>query len=317
MKRRDFIKATSLASLAPAMALPSCGKETLLPIIDTHQHIWDLTQFKIAPRTPPLDRDYLMEDYLEAVQGQNLVKAIYEEIDVPVEMKEKEARWALGLCEDDSNPTVAAIISGDLPNEGFPDYIKTFEGNPYLKGLRYFFKGEEEILHPRIIDHIRLLGKMGLAFDISLPPEWYAAGEQLVDACPDTLFVLNHCGRGDPVAFFPEGKEAPREPRHTPELFLHGLESLGARENIICKISGIVSHLPDYPATAEDLAPVINHCFKVFGPNRMIFAGDWSVCLRCMPLAQWIATLKEGVADRSQEFKRKLFHDNAERIFEL
>jgi predicted TIM-barrel fold metal-dependent hydrolase len=158
---------------------------------------------------------------------------------------------------------------------------------------------------------------MGLAFDLSLPPEWYKAGQQLVDECPDTLFVLNHCGRGDPVAFFPEGKETPRVPRHTPDLFLNGLESLGARENIICKISGVVSHLPDYPATAEELAPVINHCFKVFGPDRVIFATDWPVCLRCMSAAQWINTLKEVVAEHSPEFKRKLFHDNAERIFEL
>jgi predicted TIM-barrel fold metal-dependent hydrolase len=258
-----------------------------------------------------------MEDYLKAIEGQNVVKAIYEEIAVPPEMKEKEARWALELCEDPGNPTVGAIISGNLPDEAFPDYIKAFEGNPHLKGLRYFFKGPEEILHPRIIDHIRLLGELGLAFDISLPPEWYGQGRQLMDECPGTLFVLNHCGRADPVAFFPEGKEAPREPMHTPELFLRGLESLGARENIICKISGIVSHVPGYPLTAADLAPIIDHCFEVFGDERVIFAGDWPVCLLNMPLARWIATLKEVVAGRSPEFRRKLFHDNAERIFKL
>ena len=303
--------------MAPSLYLQSCRKVPVIPIIDTHQHIWNLDMFPKDNANPPLDKSYLMKDYIEAVKGQDIVKAVYMEIAVPPELREKEARWALGLCKDPDNPTVAAVIAGDPTDEGFQEYIKAFEGDPHLKGIRYFFRDSDEILLPEVIDNLRLLGEMGLSFDLSLPPGWLHIGRQLLDECPGTRFILNHCGRADPVAFFPDGKEAPRDPRHEPDVWLRGMESLAQRENIICKISGIVSRVPDFPLTALDLAPIINHCIEVFGDDRLIFAGDWPVCLLNMSLANWIETLKEVLADRPREFRLKLFHDNAERFFGL
>jgi predicted TIM-barrel fold metal-dependent hydrolase len=138
-----------------------------------------------------------------------------------------------------------------------------------------------------------------------------------VDQCPGTPFVLNHCGAADPVAFFPEGKEKPREPEHDRDAWFRDIEQLALRPNVICKISGIVSHVPDYPLRAEDLAPIINHCLDRFGPDRVIFAGDWPVVLWNMPLATWIQTLKEVVSERPFEERRKLFHDNAEIFYDV
>ena len=66
-----------------------------------------------------------------------------------------------------------------------------------------------------------------------------------------------------------------------------------------------------------DLAPIINHCLDQFGPDRVVFAGDWPVVLWNMPLANWIQTLKEVVAMRPMEEHRKLFHDNAEAFYGL
>ncbi len=320
MDRRSFIRNTSLAALAalaPSLCLHSCRKDTAMPIIDTHQHLWDLDLFPLGWVRPPIDKSFLMEDYLQAVEGQNVVKAIYMEVNVPPVLKKKEAEWALSLCKDPGNPTVAAVISGDVTDEGFESYIRSFEGDPHLKGVRYFFKNLEEILQPQVLENIRLLGKMGLTFDLSLPPAWLHIGNKLLDACPNTSFVLNHCGGADPVAFLPEGKEAPRGPEHDKEIWKEGMALMAERENIICKISGIVAHVPDFPLTADDLAPIINHCISVYGPDRVIFAGDWPVCLLNMPLTQGISTLKEVVADRSTGEQRKLFHDNALVFFEL
>ena len=95
------------------------------------------------------------------------------------------------------------------------------------------------------------------------------------------------------------------------------MESIARRPNVICKISGIAAHVPDYPLTAEDLAPIINHCLDQFGPDRVVFAGDWPVVLLNMPLASWIQTLKEVVAVRPMEEQHKLFHKNAEKFYSL
>ena len=67
----------------------------------------------------------------------------------------------------------------------------------------------------------------------------------------------------------------------------------------------------------EDLAPIINHVLAEFGPDRVVFGGDWPVCTLGAPLAAWVKALREVVQDRSLADQRKLFHDNAQRIYRL
>ena len=67
MTRRRFL-AGSAAAFAGATAL---GESPVLPIVDTHQHLWDLS--RIHPpwlkKGNPLTRDYVMKDYLDAIRG--------------------------------------------------------------------------------------------------------------------------------------------------------------------------------------------------------------------------------------------------------
>src|SRR5262245_29885584 len=84
MNRREF-----LAASAAALAVAAEDKQPMsepLPIIDTHQHLWDLTKFKLpwVQKGSHLDRNYVMSDYREATQGLNVVKTIYMEVDVTV-----------------------------------------------------------------------------------------------------------------------------------------------------------------------------------------------------------------------------------------
>ncbi len=53
----------------------------------------------------------------------------------------------------------------------------------------------------------------------------------------------------------------------------------GVSTSTVSKISGVVDNVPNYPLTASNLTPIINHRFEVFGPERVIFAGDWPVYL--------------------------------------
>ena len=115
----------------------------------------------------------------------------------------------------------------------------------------------------------------------------------------------------------PEEKEAPREPRHDMDQWYREMERLAKQENMICKISGIVDNAGNFPLSAADLTPIIDHCLDSFGPDRVIFAGDWPVCLRNMPIDQWIEMLKEVGFRRSLADQRKLFHDNAAAFYEL
>ena len=141
MNRREFLAATVLsAGLRPRLAISK--DKPMLPIVDTHQHLWDLDKFKLAwfdPDTPEgkiLGHNFTPKEYAEATKGLNVVKAVYMEVDVVPEQQQKEADYIIELCESGKTPTCAAVLSGRPNSEGFAKYAKQFKGSKYVKGIR-------------------------------------------------------------------------------------------------------------------------------------------------------------------------------------
>lgn len=307
----------------PAEEKPGTPPAGALPIVDTHQHLWDLTKVR-----PPwlagaghLNRSHLMEEYLKEAEGLNVVKTVYMEVDVAEDDFLKEAEYVLDLCRRKDNPMAGAVIGGRPAADGFKDYITRFKGSPYIKGVRHIPRaGKTDFWSEKPFRAgIRLLGELGMCFDLCMPPQSLPDAAKLVDACPDTRFVLDHCGNADPRAFRAPGKEADggRAPAHEADPWRRDLAALAKRERVVCKISGIVARADKDHWKPDDLAPIVNHCIESFGPDRVIFASDWPVCTRVASLREWVHALKEIVRARSAEENQKLFHDNAVRFYGL
>lgn len=290
-----------------------------LPIVDTHQHLWDLEVVR-----PPwlkgselLNRRYAMPEYLEATRGLNVVKAVYMEVAVDPRDHVTEAEHVIGLCRSKQHPTVAAVIGGRPASEEFGKYMARFKGNPYVKGVRQVLHGETTAgycLSDEFVRGIRLLGEAGLSFDICLRTADLKDGVKLTELCPDTRFVVDHCGNADPKAFAAE--IAGTKPSHDPAAWKRDMDAFAKRSNVICKISGIVASAPK-GWSAADLAPIVNHCLDAFGPDRVVFGGDWPVCLKGATYREWVLALRQIVAGRPVADQRKLWHDNAVRFYGL
>ena len=54
-----------------------------------------------------------------------------------------------------------------------------------------------------------------------------------------------------------------------------------------------------------------------FGPDRVVFGSDWPVCNLTASYKGWVGALKEVMKGESEENRRKLFHDNAIRVYRL
>ncbi len=318
INRRCFLKGVSQATVVSGLVSPAhaLGGSSPVPIVDTHQHLWDLSKLKLTWLSPPLDRSYTLEDYVQATQGLNVVKAVYMEVAVPREQRLQEAQYVIDLCQRPTGVTRAAVLAGSPADDDFVRYVTQFKGSPYVKGFRGALPAKR-MSDEQVVKNLQLLGDLGLRFDLNVPSSSLTDAAQLVDRCPGTRFVLDHCGNADPVAFFAAGRTPPRSPQHSSEQWKQDIGKLAARGNIICKISGIVSRVPGTTLMAEDLAPIINHCLDSFGPDRVVFAGDWPVCLRGMPLRDWVSLLKSVVAHRPEKDQRQLFHDNAVRFYDL
>src|SRR6266511_201975 len=205
MNRRQFLATTAGAVAATRLAAADepKGQPDVLPIIDTHQHLWDLKQFRLPWIKPdaPLARSFLMDDYLAATAGLNVVKTVYMEVDVDPEQQRAEADYVIDLCKRADNPMVAAVISGRPASGAFPRSITPFKDSAYVKGVRQVLHGPDTpagyCLSAEFIRGVRLLGELGLSFDVCVRPGAVGDAVKLVDACPDTRFILDHCGNGE------------------------------------------------------------------------------------------------------------------------
>ena len=321
MNRRQFIATSTAAVASVGCSSLTQRHEKLIPIIDTHQHLWDLDHFRLnwldeAPAV--LRRSFRLSDYLEATKGLNVVKAIYLEVDVISSQQNDEARFVTGISKDPKHPTVAGVISGRPENEDFAQFITPYRDNPYIKGLRRLMETTPGgfCLQPRFIESVQLLGKLGKHFEITIQPSQLNDALELVKRCPDTQFVIDHCGTADPKAFLPESQRGGANPMHQAKPWQETMSRLADQPNTVCKISGIVAHATkDW--SAVQLAPIVNHCLDRFGPERVIFGGDWPVCLLGARYDQWVNALKEIVSNRTEIERRKLFYQNAMRTYQL
>ena len=310
--RRSFLKrAASLAAVCVRGELLAAPKETaMLPIVDTHQHLWDLSKFRLPwlKGGDVFNKSHVMSDYLKATAGLNVVQTVYMEVDVAPEQQTEEAEYVIGLCERADTPMAAAVIGGRPASDAFPKYIGQFKDSAYIKGVRQVLHGDSTppgyCLDDRFIKGVRLLGGLGKRFDLCMRARELTDAAKLIDACPDTRFILDHCGNADVRA---KDRSAWRK----------DIAEVAKRKNVVCKVSGIVATAEPGKWTADDLAPIINHTMDVFGPERVMFGGDWPVCTKAATYKQWVAALKEIVADRTEEAQKKLFRDNAVRFYGL
>jgi L-fuconolactonase len=312
LSRRRLLQSSAVAAAALARPLLA-GEETMtdspLPIVDTHQHLWDLDRFRLnwLAGAPKINRSFRPDDYATATEGLNVVKTVYMEVDVVPEQQVAEAEYVIALCERSDNPMVAAVISGRPGESGFREYVDRFRGSRYIKGIRQVLHGDTPrgyCLEPEFVRSMRLLGERGLSYDLCLRAAEIPDGTRLTELCPETRFILDHCGNASVQAT--DRSEWERD-----------LSEMARRPNVICKVSGIVASAKPEDWKPADLAPIINHVLREFGPERVIFGGDWPVCTLAASFKEWVEALRWIVRDRPVAEQRKLFHDNAVRFYGL
>jgi len=320
MNRRQFLLGSAMAAVGCRGIISAAEEPTSsgCPITDTHQHLWNLSQFRLPWLKPggELTRNFTMADYENATRGLGVAKAIYMEVAVAREQKQAEAEHIVTVCADKTNPTCGAVIGGLILEDGFSEYIGRFKGSPYIKGVRHALNSTEQLADGRLVQHLRLLGRLNMSFDLVVPPRLIGPVAKIVERCGDTRFILDHCGNADPLAFDPS-LDWGRKPQHNADQWKLGIDTLAKQPNVICKISGIIARAPKGRATAEVLAPIVKHCLDAFGPDRVVFGGDWPVCTRGAPLRVWVNLLREIVQGRPPEQRHKLFWTNAHRFYGL
>jgi predicted TIM-barrel fold metal-dependent hydrolase len=276
-------------------------------IIDTHQHLYDVTMFPYPwlKDYPTLVGTYVMKDYLEATQGLPIYKSVFLECDVDERFKVQETRQVLSLADQD-NPLQGVVAGGRPEKPGFKTYLEQIVGHPKLKGMRRVLHTEpDDLARGRtFVDNIRWLEQLGLSFDLCALPRQLPVVTELVRECPGVSFILDHCG-------VPQVKERVLHP------WQEDIEEIAKLPNVVCKISGLVAYADPQNWTPDDLRPYVEHVIKCFGWDRVMFGSDWPVCTLSSTYTRWVETLIYLTQDAGESNQRKLFQENAERVYRL
>jgi predicted TIM-barrel fold metal-dependent hydrolase len=248
-------------------------------MIDTHLHLWNPAQFRYPwlDGIPSLNREFALAEYRGAADGE-ISASIFVECAASPDSCFDEARWALDFASDPANRIAGVVASVWPEREDFPGLLLALSRHPKLKGLRRVLHTESDELSQSSLfrKNVALLAEHQLTFDLCVLERQLPMAIDLVDACPATQFVLDHCG-------------VPDISSDSPDFWRAQISELARRPNVACKVSGLLLYAGETQRTAEGIFPWFSHVLEAFGWDRLVWGGDWPVCTLAVTLEQWIA----------------------------
>jgi L-fuconolactonase len=279
-------------------------------IADAHVHLWDTDRRSYAwlREFPAINRTFLTEDYDGAHGASRVDRIVFVECagaSDGASMRD-EVNWVLGISE--SEPRLAGIVAF-APLERGADVrsdLQWLSRRPLVKGVRRLIQHEpdpEFCLRPDFVEGIRMLAEFDLSFDLCIFHHQLPAVVRLVEQCPDVSFILDHLGK-------PAVRDGILDP------WREHLRELAALPNVACKISGVVTEADHNRWTETEIRPYIETALEAFGPDRVMFGGDWPVVNLASTWEAWIDIVRRLAADMGVPQDR-LFVTNAERVYRL
>lgn len=295
------------------------------PIIDAHQHFWDLERNYLpwlSDDKPipfrygdygPLRRTYLPDDYLKDAAPFRIAKTVYIETEWDPADPVGETKWVQELFGNTGFPQ--AIVAQAWLDRGDVDEVLAAQSRqPLVRGIRHKPRSAtlpEDAVRgvPGSMDDpawrkgFALLEGLGLSFDLQTPFWHLDAALDLARDFPGTQIILNHTGL--PAFRSREGLNAWRR----------AMEGLADASNVAVKISGLGQ--PNHAWTIDANGPIIQDTITIFGVDRCMFASNFPVDSLCADFATIYNGFFGATKALSGADRRKLFHDNAAKIYRL
>ncbi len=267
--------------------------------IDSHHHLWDLSirpqEWMVGDNMDSVRRNFDADDLRAAIAGTGIEKTIL----VHATTTHDETYEMLALAESD--PTIIGVVGWVAIDSA--DAIKECEkylaapGGSYLKGIRDVAQDLPDshyLAKPQSIKTVQELGKMGLTYDILTKTPELPAGIELVRACPDVQFVLDHISK----PYIAKGELEPWKSLIT---------ELASFENVSCKISGMVTEAKWHNWNDSDFAPYVDHIVESFTPQRIMFGSDWPVALLATQSYSDVVHLAEKLTYQLSDSEKRSF----------
>ncbi|MEV6826477.1 amidohydrolase family protein [Amycolatopsis sp. NPDC051102] len=236
-------------------------------MIDAHHHLWDPSRreypWMAGDALDPIRRPYTVDD-LRAV-----TKAAGVHATILVQTVSSATETEEFLATAAAEPVIAGVVGWvDLAAPDIADRLAELAGLGPLVGLRHQVETEPDedwLLRPAVLAGLSTVAAAGLAFDLLVRSPQLPAATEVALRLPELRLVLDHAAK-PPIA---TGEWEP---------WASGVAALAARENVVCKLSGLVTEADWSAWEVGHLRRYVDHVLDVFGPDRLMYGSDWPVC---------------------------------------
>lgn len=273
--------------------------------IDAHHHLWRYSPQGyawITDNMSVIQRDFLPLDLASELRANHLDGCIA--VQAQQTLEETQA-----LLSYTGKYAFLRGVVGWAPicSKAFPGILEELCCNPRLLGLRHVVQDEPDenfILREDFNHGVDLLGKKGLVYDILIYEKHLLQSINFVDRHPQQLFVLDHIGK-------------PRIANKLLSPWKENIYELAERENVYCKLSGLVTEANWKNWTEKDLQPYVDVVMQAFGPKRIMMGSDWPVCLLASNYSRWMKLVQKWVASFSIEEQDCILGGTATAVYRL
>jgi L-fuconolactonase len=315
MDRRDFIKAAAAgAAVMDTAATGANAQRYSVPIIDTHVHLYDPTRPQGVPWPGPeqpasIYRRFLPADYRKIAEPFGVVGMIETECSPWVE----DNYWVLDVSANE--PIVVGEVGDLLPGHpDFGEHLARLHKNPIYVGIRLsnlWGRNVEELLKkPQVWADLKALSDAGLTLDFGGGAREVQQLFKITDQIPNLRIVINHL----PGARVPDDSAV----RAT---WQQGLRELAKRPHIYVKFSEIYQRVDErgrrvqsggrIPRDLEFYRPHLDEIWETFGPDRLMFASDWTNSEPMSTLGELLALVHGYVSHKDPGAIEKFFWKNS------
>lgn len=276
---------------------------TQMKLIDSHVHFWDPQKLRYVwlDNLPTLNRVFLTQHVPARVD-----EIVFVQADCAAAQSLDEVNFVTALAQHDARVRGIVAFAPIEDAETLRAHLAQLKQNPLVKGVRHLIQDETIgfCTQPQFVSGARLLANYNFTFDICIRHWQLPDAIQLVRACPQINFVLDHCGK-------PDIKNHVLEPWRT------HISELATLPHVFCKLSGLVTEANHENWISEDLQPYIQHVITAFGIDRVMFGSDAPVAYLASTYERWVETLERATKHLMHAEQEKLWHTNAQKFYRL
>jgi L-fuconolactonase len=273
--------------------------------IDSHHHLWKYSQADypwISEDMERIRRDFLVPDLSRAIQAAKIGGVVT----VQARQSLSETDWLLDLA---SRHDFMRGVVGWVPlaDPAVGSHLEKYWHNPKLKAVRHVLQDEPDDFYMLREDFnygVSQLEDLGLSYDILIFERHLPQTIEFVDRHPTQIFILDHIAK-------PKIKSQLLSP------WREHMRELARRENVYCKLSGMVTEAEWDTWTENDLRPYMETVLEFFGPRRLMFGSDWPVSLLGCPYEKWVEVVERSTASFSVSERGRLFGGSAKEAYRL